>query len=189
MPAATQITAHPIITLRRNVTREQALRAFSGATLSNALWRMRVGPLQRIAEAYVPFAVYTARYELRDSAKRQTFAMDVVNGSLDLFEVPRAREQRHVETIATINCLSPALSENRADEFLRGKLLRLIFQQGFFKVREPKLEITREAGYLYIPYWLGFYGNGTLNCRVMDAVRRRFEGAKARTFFEEWLAA
>ena len=43
---------------------------------------------------------------------------------------------------------------------------------------------------LYLPYWLAFTeGNGAAKCRVMDAVRRRIEGAKASFFFEEWLAA
>jgi hypothetical protein len=41
-----------------------------------------------------------------------------------------------------------------------------------------------------MPYWLGFYGaDGALRCRVLDAVRRRMEGAKARALFEHWLAA
>jgi hypothetical protein len=43
---------------------------------------------------------------------------------------------------------------------------------------------------LHLPYWLAFYGNnGAAKCRVMDAVRRRIEGGKATSFFEEWLAA
>jgi hypothetical protein len=67
--------------------------------------------------------------------------------------------------------------------------LRVVFQQGFFKLREPKLEIVPESPDLHLPYWLGFYGNKVLRCRVMDAVRRRIEGAKASAFFEEWLAA
>jgi hypothetical protein len=75
-------------------------------------------------------------------------------------------------------------------ELLREKVLRIIFQQGFFKLREPRLDITREPGEIYLPYWLGFYGGGeTVRCRVLDAVRRRIEGAKASAFFEQWLAA
>jgi hypothetical protein len=68
--------------------------------------------------------------------------------------------------------------------------LRVIFQQGFFKLREHHLEIAPEQCEVYLPYWLGFYGSdGQLRCRVMDAVRRRIEGAKASAFFEQWLAA
>jgi hypothetical protein len=42
---------------------------------------------------------------------------------------------------------------------------------------------------LHVPYWLGFYGNAALRCRVLNAVRRRMEGAKASALFESWLAA
>jgi hypothetical protein len=68
--------------------------------------------------------------------------------------------------------------------------LRVIFQQGFFKLRSGKLEAERLRGELYVPYWLGFYGTPEdLRCRVLDAVRRRIEGAKASALFEHWLAA
>jgi hypothetical protein len=42
---------------------------------------------------------------------------------------------------------------------------------------------------LHVPYWLGFYGNAAARCRVLNAVRRRIEGAKASALFESWLAA
>ena len=42
----------------------------------------------------------------------------------------------------------------------------------------------------HVPYWLGFYGTQQdLRCRVLDAVRRRIEGARASALFEQWLAA
>jgi hypothetical protein len=69
-------------------------------------------------------------------------------------------------------------------------VLRVIFQQGFFKLRSIKLETERLPGELHLPYWLGFYGTPDgLRCRVLDAVRRRVEGAKASALFEQWLAA
>lgn len=84
----------------------------------------------------------------------------------------------------------PALTEAKSEELLREKVLRVIFQQGFFKLRAVQLEIERLPDEIYLPYWLGFYGSGdNLHCRVMDAVRRRVEGAKASALFEDWLAA
>jgi ABC-type uncharacterized transport system ATPase subunit len=84
----------------------------------------------------------------------------------------------------------PRLEPDAAEELLRMKVLRVLFQQGFFKMRALKVEIERMPLELHLPYWLAFYGNnGTAKCRVMDAVRRRIEGAKASSFFEEWLAA
>ncbi len=91
--------------------------------------------------------------------------------------------------VETRNYLRPALTEKRAEELLGDKVLRVIFQQGFFKLRDSNLVCSREPIDLYLPYWLAFYGDETPRCRVLDAVRRRIEGAKASAFFEEWLAA
>src|SRR5258707_15678938 len=77
------------------------------------------------------------------------------------------------------NRLATSLTEERAGEILRDKVLRVIFQQGFFKLREPRLELE-QGDEFYLPYWLGFHGaRGGVRCRVLDAVRRRIEGAKA----------
>jgi hypothetical protein len=151
---------------------------------------MRIGPLQKIAEAYVPFWLYRVRYEMGRAAHTRIFALDAVDGSLDLFEFPRVPEERELMSIDSRNRLAPALTEEGAAELVREKVLRVVFQQGFFKLRDARLEIAREPCDMYLPYWLGFYGgNGTVRCRVMDAVRRRIEGAKASAFFEQWLAA
>jgi len=43
---------------------------------------------------------------------------------------------------------------------------------------------------LHVPYWIGFFGHGErAHVVVLDAVRRRLEGAKARALFEEWLGS
>jgi hypothetical protein len=150
---------------------------------------MRSGPLQRIAGVYVPFFLYRVRYELAGAPQTRLFALDAVDGSLDLLEFPSVPDESQLLALETRNCLLPVLSVTRATELLRDKVLRVIFQQGFFKLRQPKLEITREPIDLHLPYWLAFYGKEAVRCRAMDAVRRRIEGPKASTFFEEWLAA
>jgi hypothetical protein len=176
--------------LKPNVTQEEAVRKFRSGLFSAAYWRIRSGPLQRIADAYVPFWVYRVRYEIGRARKTRFFALDAVHGALDLFEFPRVPADNELVTIETRNQLMPRLRHDAAEEVLRMKVLRVLFQQGFFKLRALKLEIERMPLELYLPYWLAFYGsNGTAKCRVMDAVRRRIEGAKASSFFEEWLAA
>lgn len=183
------MSANSIQTLKANVTREEALRAFSGAKLSGLYWRLAKGPLQRIGDIYVAFSFYTVRYEIQKRAFKRVFAADAINGSLDIFEFPRVPDAQQFAVVATRNVIPPSLSEARAKDLLADRVLRLIFQQGFFRVSDPKLEITREAACIHVPYWLGLYGNRFAKCRALDAVRRRFEGAKASAFFEEWLAA
>ena len=175
--------------LKPNVTQEDAVRFFRAGIFSMA-WRIRSGPLQRIAQAYVPFWVYRVRYEVGRARKTRYFAIDAVHGTLDLFELPRVPAESELCTVETRNRLVPGLRQGAAEELLRMKVLRVLFQQGFFKLRSLKVDIERTPGEVHLPYWLAFYGsNGAAKCRVMDAVRRRVEGAKARSFFEEWLAA
>jgi hypothetical protein len=179
-----------IRTLKPNVTQEEALRFFRAGVFSATYWRIRSGPLQRIADAYVPFWVYKVRYEIGRARKTRFFALDAVHGALDLFEFPRVPAENELVTIETRNQLLPGLQPEAAEELLRMKVLRVLFQQGFFKLRALKVEIERVPLEIHLPYWLAFYGsNGTAKCRVMDAVRRRIEGGKATSFFEEWLAA
>jgi hypothetical protein len=130
------------------------------------------------------------RYEIGRARKTRYFALDAVHGALDLFEFPRVPAEDDLVTVQTRNQLLSRLQPEAAEEILRTKVLRVLFQQGFFKLRALKIDIERMPVELHLPYWLAFYGShGAVKCRVMDAVRRRIEGAKASSFFEEWLAA
>jgi hypothetical protein len=179
-----------IVAMRPNVTQEDAVREFSSRGLSSMYWRMTAGRLQRIAEAYVPYQFYEVSYVMARAPQTRLFAMEVVDGSLDLFEFPQLPSRQQLVTMDKRNCVEPSLSVGAADDLLREKALRIIFQQGFFKVREASLHFSRKPDIVHLPYWLGFYASGGIvRCRVMDAVRRRVEGAKASAFFEQWLAA
>ena len=176
--------------LRPNVTQEEAIRFFRSGLFSTAYWRIRSGPLQRIADVYVPFWVYRVRYEMVGAGRTRIFALDAVHGTLDLYEFPQIPREQELLAIETSNRLMPRLEPEAARELLRMKVLRVLFQQGFFKLRALKVDIERMPVELHLPYWLAFYGShGAAKCRVMDAVRRRIEGGKAASFFEEWLAA
>ena len=176
--------------LKSNVTQDEALRTFRATGLSSLLWRMGTGPLQRIADVYVPFRLYRVRYALNKEKVQRILAMDAVNGSLDLFEFRTAPADAELIDVQTRNFLPNTLTYEAARQILRDKALRIVFQQGFFKMREASLEIEELPSEIHLPYWLGFYGTSdALRCRAMDAVRRKLEGARASAFFEQWLAA
>ena len=183
------MSATYIQALKPNVTQQEALRTFSGVGPSTLYWRMRSGPLRRIADVYVPYWLYRAQYNLGRAAHTTLFAIDAVNGSLDLFTFPRIPAADELVSIHTRNHVACSLSQATAEALLRQKVLRLIFQQGFFKVRDLQLQIEVLPLEFHVPYWLGFYGNAAARCRVLNAVRRRMEGAKASALFESWLAA
>jgi hypothetical protein len=179
----------PMLTLKRNVTREEALRAFSEGA-SARLLQMRTGALRRIAEAYVPYWSYRVQYDMAGAVQTRFFALDAVNGSLDLFEFPQLPGGVQLVRVSSRNSLPAQLTPERAEELLREKALRVIFLQGFFKLRGGTIDVARAGAEFHVPYWLGFYGDAqAAKCRVLDAVRRRVEGAKATAFFEQWLAA
>jgi hypothetical protein len=178
-----------IQSLKPNVTQQEALRTFSGVRPSTLYWRMCSGPLRRIADVYVPYWLYRVQYNLGRATHSTLFAIDAVNGSLDLFTFPRIPAADDLVSIYTRNRVAPSLEHPSAEALLRQKVLRVIFQQGFFKVRDLQLEIELRPLEVHVPYWLGFYGHAAARCRVLNAVRRRMEGAKASALFESWLAA
>ncbi len=180
------MTTGSIRVLKPNVTQEEALRAFSAAGFSALYWRIRSGPLRRMADVYVQYFLFRVQCE----NAQHLFAIDALDGSLDLFEFPQIPADSQFIASRDRNRLEAALDEQRAAQLLREKVLRLIFQQGFFRLRDAHLEISLVPCEMHLPYWLGFYGReSSVRCRVMDAVRRRIEGAKASAFFEHWLAA
>jgi hypothetical protein len=180
----------PIRSLRPNVTRDEAIRTFTAPGPASWYWKLRSGSLQSVADAYIPFRVYRVRFPMGGAQRTHLFALDAVDGSLDLFEFAAPPGDAETLSVSTRNHPASTLPEARSEELLRDKVLRVIFQQGFFKVRQIKLETEQLAGEIHLPYWLGFYGTPEdLRCRVLDAVRRRIEGAKASALFEQWLAA
>src|SRR5271154_4469939 len=158
-----------IRTLKPNVTQEEAVRGFRSGVFSGVYWRIRSGPLQRIADAYVPFWVFRVRYEIGKARKTRFFALDAVHGDLDLFEFPRIPADEELVTVETRNLLMARLQPEAAEEILRTKVLRVLFRLFFSKLGGLMWEIERMPIGLSLPYWLAFYGShGAVKCRVMD---------------------
>jgi hypothetical protein len=178
-----------IQTLKPKVSQTAALRKFSTVGPAALLRALRLGPLQRIAEVYVPFHLYRVNYDLGREHQSRLFAIDAVEGSLDLFEFPSLPNPNELVQIETKNALPASLSDSAAENLLREKVLRVIFQQGFFKFRDANLTIERFPLDLHLSYWLAFHGKDTARCRVLDATRNRIEGTKASALFESWLSA
>ena len=187
------MTARAILSVRPNVTREDALGILGGSDLSTMFWRMRRGRLQSVADVYVPYRFFRVQMTGRSTSLSHIYAIDSVSGSLDPYEFERIPDQQSLVQVETRNCMAAMLTDEQAQCHLRDRVLRMIFQRGFFKVRTPDLKLESLATEVYLPYWLGFYGRGGreghIHCRGVDAVRRRVEGAKARAFFESWIAA
>jgi hypothetical protein len=93
-------------------------------------------------------------------------------------------------TVTTRNAPTARIEEPLARQLLENKVRRAIFQTGFFGVRGLQIRTRPLDCEFHVPYWLGFFGNGErATLQAMDAVRRTFEGAKARAVFNDWLTA
>ncbi len=168
--------------LRANVTQEEAL-----AALESRAGLLR-GRLRQVAAAYLPFRLYHVEVTNRGDTKVALYAADAVSGALDLYEFGAAPADAELMTVTTRNAPVARIDEPVALQLLENKVRRAIFQTGFFGVRG--LQIRSRAANLefHVPYWLGFFGHGErASLQAMDAVRRRFEGAKARAVFSDWL--
>jgi len=179
-----------IRSLKPNVTHEQAVAQFASTGFSRILRNGFFGPLQSVAEFYVPFRLFRTRVVNRDVVDERLVALDAVSGTLDLFQFDHAPDESETVHVETRNCASAELEDSRATDLLIAKLRRVLYSGGFFRVRDLSITAAPLDDELFIPYWLGFRGSGNVaRVSVIDAVRRRPEGAKVRRLFEQWLAS
>lgn len=168
--------------LRANVTQQEAL-----AALERRGGLMR-GRLRQVASAYLPFRLYHVEVVNRGGTKVAVYAADAVTGALDLYQFDAAPADRELVTVTTRNAPLARLAEPLALQLLESKVRRAIFQTGFFGVRGLQIRARSLQSEFHVPYWLGFFGQGErATLQAMDAVRRTFEGAKARAVFSDWL--
>ena len=168
--------------LRANVTQAEALAALERR---GGLLR---GRLRQVADVYLPFQLYRVEVVNRGAIKEALYAADAISGALDLYEFNAAPAEAELVTVATRNAPAARLDAQLALQLLEDKVRRAIFQTGFFGVRGLQIRTHPLDCEFHVPYWLGFFGRGArASLQAMDAVRRTFEGAKARAVFSDWL--
>lgn len=176
-----------IRSLKPNVTREQAIRHFTEGVVNRAADLLR-GRVRSVAELYIPYRLYRVKVFSGGREQSQIFALEAVRGMLDLYQFPASPAELDLLTLETRNVLPPGLDGAEAEERMIGKVRRMIFTRGFFRVRDLRIEASALPGDICVPYWVCFRGSGDrVHLAVLDAVRRRPEGAKVRRLVEEWL--
>ena len=176
-----------IRSLRANVTRDAALEQLSGGVAGTfrSLWQ---GPVRSVADFYIPFTLFQVTITNAGQTETQVLALDAVSGSLDLFHFENIPDSSELISVDTRNCPEPQIDAESAQAILVDKVRRLLFQRGFFRMRNLRIETQPLPGELCVPYWVVFRGRGTrARISVLDAVRRKPEGAKVRQLIEKWL--
>jgi len=178
-----------ILSIKPNVTRDEAIRQFSGRGLSGVLRKLALGRLHAVAELYIPFRLFRVHITNDGVSEEKLVALDAVTGSLDLFQFDRIPDGSETISVETRNCPPAAMTDAVLTDRVVAKLRRVLYSRGFFKMRELQLNAVPLPDELHIPYWVGFRGpDGHVRISVIDAVRRRPEGAKVKRLVEEWLA-
>jgi hypothetical protein len=179
-----------IRTLRPNLTRPAALDEFTAVGLGGLWRRLRLGPLRSLADVYVPFRLFSVQIRNGPRSEQRFLAVDAVAGTLDPYGFDAAPDDYSLAEIEAPNRLPAKLDEAALREVAIGQTRRQLYSQGFFRLRDLTISAEPFEGHLYVPYWIGFFGRGErAHLVILDAVRRRFEGAKARALFEDWLRA
>jgi hypothetical protein len=176
-----------IRSLRPNVSREEALEQFT----TGIMGRLRsavYGSVRSVADFYIPFTLF--QVTIINAGKQDTsiLGVDSVSGLLDPYQFEKIPDASQLISVDTRNCPEPRLDSEREQELLLEKTRRLLYQKGFFRMRALKIALSPLAADLCIPYWVGFRGRGSrAYLSVLDAVRRKPEGAKVRQLLETWL--
>jgi hypothetical protein len=179
----------PLIrSLKPNVTQADAIRQFTSRGSSAIMHNLIFGGLRSVAELYIPFRLFRVQISNRGATEQKLMALDAVSGMLDLYQFDRIPDGSETIFLETRNRLSGALSDQVLTEQLLAKLRRLLYTRGFFRMSDLELSAVPLPDELHIPYWIGFRGSDQrVHLSVIDAVRRRPEGAKVRRLVEEWL--
>jgi hypothetical protein len=185
-----EIGMAPIRSLKPNVTREQAILQFSSTGIPRLFRNLAYGHLRSVAELYIPFRLFQVQIMNRGNTEERLIALDAISGTLDPFQFDHVPTDSETVSIVSRNCPRAHLEDAFIGELLIAKLRRLLYSRGFFRMRDLQITAMPLAQELHIPYWLGFRGsNGHARVAVIDAVRRRFEGAKMRRLVEAWLTS
>ncbi len=180
------MTKAAILTIRPNVRREEAERLLMPVSLAGLLRRLTMGRLRAVAEVYLPFRVHEVAITNRGRKQTRFFAVDAVNGDLDLYGFDGQPED--AISVETRNRLPGRLSRERSLQIVVEKVRRAVFQNGFFRLHKISISAAPAAREIHVPYWVGLFGSEEdMKLVVIDAVRRRVEGAKVAKLIRRWL--
>lgn len=150
--------------------------------------RLAFGPLRSIADFYLPYMLFSVEISSAGKTDTSVLGLESVIGSLDLYQFDRIPDSSQLISVETRNCPEARLDREQASRLVTEKVRRALFSRGFFRIRDLSLSATLISAELHVPYWVGFQGSGPkAHVVVIDAIRRKVEGAKVRSLLENWL--
>jgi hypothetical protein len=176
-----------IRSLRPNVTRDEAVEQLAGGIVG-ALRSVAQGPVRSVADFYIPFTLFQVTISNAGKQETQVLGLDATSGFLDLYHFEHVPDSSELQSVDTRNCPQARLDAECSQEIIIDKVRRFLFQRGFFRMRDLQIEASALPGEIHVPYWVVFRGRTTgAHLAVLDAVRRKPEGARVRQLLESWL--
>ncbi len=181
--------AQTVQVLKPHVSRDEAVSAFNSHGLRRWSWIHDFHPLRSVAELYIPFCVYRVSIRRGNTFDTRWMGLDLAFGGLDPFSFDSVPGDAEIDLISTKNHPPPVLDDAAARRILTTKIQRVLFQSGFFRMKNLGIELEPTIQQLHMPYWIGFFGaKENASIQILDATRRVMEGNKFRRFIYEWLS-
>ena len=120
---------HRIRSLQANVSIEEAKSQFLGGSLSKVARDLAFGPLRSVATIHIPFRLFEVAITNGGANQTEFFALDVVNGTLDVFRFDSVPD---TELVESRNVLDVAVDDQTANELVLSAVRRALYSHGFF---------------------------------------------------------
>ncbi|HWX53166.1 MAG TPA: hypothetical protein VN176_01110 [Verrucomicrobiae bacterium] len=177
-----------IHSLRPRIAYQSAVSTLAPAGARGVLQRWTKGKPLVVTDIYVPYRLYRIVIEDRGRQSSRYWAVDATAGTLDPYEFACPPPQEDFVEIETRNFLPAGLVQSEAATLAIGKIRRLIFSTGFFRLVRPVITAELVQPEFFVPYWVAFYGNEqNMTLTVLNAVRLTIEGGKVRQLIRTWL--
>lgn len=137
---------------------------------------------------FIPYQPFEVRIVNRGCELVHHLALDSVTGELDLHCVESTWNEDDIIPLESDHVLMSRLSLDRMQEILLEQVRRRVYLSGFFGLQNLSIDAQSAGPEIYLPYWVAFYRKkDRVAIDVIDAYRKKPEGAKIRHLILEWL--
>lgn len=177
-----------IMSLKPNMSLAEATKRFRGGAVQGWFHSWRRGAFIGVRDVYIPYRLFRVTISNRGQQQTSWMALDAISGRLDPYRFESLPDESDLLVVKSEAAFPSPMSVDELRTWLVDLVRRQVYLNGFFRLRDLRIETEYTGRDLYIPYWVGIYRKDQrLSIDVIDAVRKQFEGAKVRDVILHWL--